>query len=67
MTEKQRLDPIDWFASACFAILAGAAALALAVHLIQSIWLSLTLLLGGIAVIVGLVVGAIWWHRRQQW
>lgn len=67
MTEKQRLDPIGWFASACFTILAGAVALALAVHLIQSIWLSLTLLLGGVAIIIGLVVAAVWWHRRQQW
>lgn len=67
MTEKQRFDPIGWFVSACFTILAGAVALALAVHLLQSIWLALVVLLGAAAIIAALILGAIGWHRRQPW
>lgn len=67
MPETKRFDPLSWFASTCFTILAGAIALAVAVHLIRSVWVWV---LGGLGVVITLILLTqliLWWHRRQSW
>jgi uncharacterized membrane protein len=56
---------LDQLVGGCFSVLLGAAALFLAVHLIQAVWvaaLSILGVIGFIAVVVLLVRS-----RRQQW
>lgn len=64
---QQRFDPVGWFVSTCFALLAGAAALAMAVHLVSTIWVWLAI--GAVVVAaLGLAIQlAVWWWRRRPW
>ncbi|GAA1508642.1 hypothetical protein [Nocardioides humi] len=66
MTEPRRFDPLGWFVSVCFTILAAAAALTIAVHLLQTVWVWL-LVLAAIAAGVGVLVRLLVWRRRQSW
>lgn len=67
MPETKRFNPLDWFISACFTVLAGAIALVVAIHLIQTIWLWLACI-ACISVAIGLIVTAVLvWRRRQPW
>lgn len=67
MPETRRFDPLGWFLSTCIAVLIGAVALSVAIHLIAAIWVWLAL---GIGLVVILGTGAqlvAWWRRRQPW
>lgn len=67
MREVNRFDPIGWFVSAALAILTGVIALAIAIHLLQSIWTWLMIVFGLTVGVVVLVQVALWWHRRRSW
>lgn len=67
MGRPKRFDPIDWFASACFAVLAGTLALVAAVHLLLAVWQWVAIGLAVIVTLVALCTAMLWWHRRQSW
>lgn len=67
MPEIKRFNPLDWFISACFTVLAGAAALVIAIHLIQSIWIWLACIVGISAAVTLIVAALLAWRRRQPW
>lgn len=67
MPESRRFDPLGWFLSTCFALLAGAVALSVAVHLLRSVWPWLLAGFLTVAAIAALIRLAIWWHRGQAW
>jgi uncharacterized membrane protein len=56
---------LDQLVGGCFSVLLGAAALFLAVRLIQAVWVAALSILGviGFIAVVGLLVRS----RRQQW
>jgi hypothetical protein len=67
MPDRQRFDPIGWFAGACVGLLFGAVALVIAVHLIREVW---PWLVGIVAVAAGVGLGVravVAWHRRRPW
>ncbi|MFT4165670.1 MAG: hypothetical protein QM650_10565 [Microlunatus sp.] len=64
---ERRFDPVGWFVSTCFAVLSGAVALTVAVHLVSAVWVWL---LVGVAAVVTVGLGVqlvVWWHRRRPW
>lgn len=67
MRDPYRFDPLGWFMSACVTVLFGAIALAVAVHLIQAIWVWLLLLAGIVAALAVAGSLALWWQRRRPW
>lgn len=67
MSEPSRFDPVGWFVSACFTILAGAVALVAAVHLVRAIWIWLAVGIAVVMLVAGAVQVVLWWRRRQLW
>ena len=67
MTNPKGFDPLATFISACMTLLFGAIALAVAVSLIQQIWVWLILIISAVGVIWILVRLVIGWSRGQSW
>lgn len=67
MPEPKRFDPLAWFVSGCFTLLAGAIALVVAVHLLESVWAPLLSIVGSAIIIGGIAALVTAWHRRQPW
>lgn len=61
MGESRRFDPVAWFVSTCFAVLAGALALVAAVRLIEMIWVWLvSITAAGAGICFGVALACAW-------
>ena len=67
MPETKHFNPLDWFLTACFTVLAGAVALVAAIHLLQAIWVGLAIGAGTVVLLGTAIHIAIWLYRRQSW
>lgn len=59
---------LDRLVGACCSLLVGATAIYLAVRLVESVWVELVVMLGGLVFLVVLVIAWRWWrHHRAGW